>query len=154
MKYSKLITTCSNGFYIDQHLLKPIGISENSHCWGVFVEPKKPNNHSNDLIISGLPFRSWACMIRMQIRIKNEDFEGNLKKLYEILYQNNMNIFYMQIIYSGYTHYLLDLILELTEFRDKVIKIREEANKKTYEINKYFSSPRFVKITINPDDFL
>jgi len=70
MKYNKIITACDNGFYIDAHLLKPIGVSDDSHCWGVLAYNSNKKDH--DLIVSSVPFRSWACVVRMQVRVKNE----------------------------------------------------------------------------------
>jgi|GEM_PF-3195195 len=126
MKYNKIITACDNGFYIDAHLLKPIGVSDNSHCWGVLAYDNNENNSDCDLILSSIPFRSWACVVRMQVRIKKDNFEDNLKKLYEILAKEKINIYSMQLIHSGYKHTSLDLTLEIASLRN----VADECQKK------------------------
>ena len=92
MRYSKIIQASEKGFSIDAHLLKPIGISNNSHCWGILLENHQDDDQhregeqGRDLIISSLPYRSWACMVRMQIRVKNDALIEKLKEIYEILF--------------------------------------------------------------------
>lgn len=139
MKYHKNILACEKGFYIDSQLVKPLGINENSHCWGIIVEGKDDNQDINDLIVSPLPHRSWPCIIRMQIRIKRDNATASTNKIFEAFNTNGFNIIAMQFTHAGYKHEFLDVILESIKAREQADEIKSKNEKSADKIKAHYN---------------
>ena len=143
MKYSKNTLVSQNGFYIEPSLLKPIGIFEKANCWGVLAQHDDDNeNEKNDLIVSPFPFRSWACIVDLKIRIRaGEKLEENIVKILKKLHEHKLNILSLQIIHAGYSHFIMELTIELSSLRGDIenIKIEDSEKTRSYKLKLVFS---------------
>lgn len=132
MRYGEIIRACKNGFYIEPSLIKPLGISDNSHCWGVFAlheTGKDSEKKFKDLIISPFPYRSWGCLVDLRIRIKEDSRMQTVLDILDSLNKNNINILSLEIMFAGESHYMMDFVLELFEFRSDIERAKNNLAK-------------------------
>ena len=124
MIHGKKIVVSQQGFHIDSKLLQSIGIHDKSRCRGIFIHNNKGeySKKNRDLIISPFPFASWACMVKLQIRIKHDK---GINKTLKILSEEGFNILSANLIFSGYKHQTLEIFGEIFELRDCAKKIRQ-----------------------------
>ena len=115
MRYGEIIIACRLGFYIEPSLLKPIRISENSNCWGLFIKGEEEQGNK-DLIISPFPYRSWPCLVKLQIRIKKENCNKSILKILDTL-KTDFNILALDIMFVDHCHYMLSFVVEVTALR-------------------------------------
>jgi len=148
MEYSDIFTLTENGFNVQEKQLLPVGIFDGSRCWGAPVtnigyqiraREERPSNH---IILSPIPFNSWACTIRIQARVKDRPrmiyyLLDALKEKYDELYANVISI---SDNTSGYYNGRVNLLVELVDFRARAEKIQKLSIKdqtKQAEMTKY-----------------
>ena len=89
MEYSEIVTLTKDGFQIPEKLLHPVGIYDGSRCWGTLITnigegiDFRGPRPVNQIILSPIPFNSWACTVRIQARI--DDKPAKLKSLIQVL---------------------------------------------------------------------
>ena len=89
MEYSEIVTLTKDGFQIPEKLLHPVGIYDGSRCWGTLITnigeaiAGRSPRPVNQIILSPIPFNSWACTVRIQARI--DDKPAKLKSLIQVL---------------------------------------------------------------------
>jgi len=146
MEYSSLITLTKNGFNIPEKLLYPVGIYDASRCWGAVFhnvghDIREINGDrqlcSSDcqILLSPIPFRSWACTIRVQARVNDEP--GKLKHLARALSpcasasggNVNTNIITISEALSGFYHGRVNILAELFDMRDKAAATKKDISK-------------------------
>ncbi|MBE8233749.1 MAG: hypothetical protein HAW67_08440 [Endozoicomonadaceae bacterium] len=77
--------------------------------------------------MSPFPFRSWACIVDLKIRIKaGKKLEENIVKILEKLHEYKLNILSLQIIHAGYSHFIMELTVELANLRGDIENIKTE----------------------------
>ncbi|NTV66691.1 MAG: hypothetical protein HGB06_03240 [Chlorobaculum sp.] len=135
MEYSDIFTLTENGFNVQEKQLLPVGIFDGSRCWGAPVtnvgskigaRETRPSNH---IILSPIPFNSWACTIRIQARVIDQPRKiyyllDALNKKYDELYTNVISI---SDNTSGYYNGRVSLLVELVDFRGRAEKIQKMA---------------------------
>jgi hypothetical protein len=148
MEYSDIFTLTENGFNVQEKQLLPVGIYDGSRCWGVPVtnvgyeigaREKRPSNH---IILSPIPFNSWACTIRIQARVIDRPrmiycLLDALNEKYDKLYTNVISI---SDNTSGYYNGRVNLLVELVDFRgpaEKIQKLSINDQQKQVEMTKY-----------------
>ncbi len=134
MEYSAMVTLTKKGFHIPEKLLYPVGIYNNTRCWGDFFENvgrfvESEGKNSNDkqvkqILISPVPYSSWACTVRIQARII--DKPDKLTDILNALSSDKIraNIIAISENTSGYNHGRVSLMLELYDMRKWARKIR------------------------------
>ncbi|RXK85217.1 hypothetical protein EST62_07165 [Chlorobaculum sp. 24CR] len=138
MEYSDIITLTENGFNLQEKQILPIGIFDGSRCWGAPVtnvgyeigaREKRPSNH---IILSPIPFNSWACTIRIQARVNDQPrmIYYLLDALNEACDKLHTNIISISDNTSGYYNGRVNLLVELVDFRGRAEKIQELSIKK------------------------
>ena len=127
MKYGKKIMVSRQGFHIDSKLLQSVRIHHDSRCRGVFIT--KNNSNEKDLIVSPFPFSSWGCIVRLQIRVREDKSVNKLNEILTIIASNNFNILSTNFTFGGNNHKTFDLVGEIYELRPYIIKIRSCKNK-------------------------
>jgi hypothetical protein len=148
MEYSDIFTLTEIGFNVQEKQLLPVGIFDGSRCWGapitnvgskIGVREERPSNH---IILSPIPFNSWACTIRIQARVIDRPrmiyyLLDALNKKYNELYTNVISI---SDNTSGYYNGRVSLLVELVDFRgraEKIQKMEIENNEKQRELTRY-----------------
>lgn len=127
MEYSEIVTLTKDGFQIPEKLLHPVGIYDGSICWGALVrnigykiEPQdyRPYHPVNQILLSPIPFNSWACTVRIQARIKDQP--GRLKSLIEVLALSDLsaNIISISENTSGYYNGSVNILVELYDTKE------------------------------------
>lgn len=138
MEYSDIVTLTENGFSVQEKQLLPVGIFDGSRCWGapvtnvgyeIGVRERRP---SNQIILSPIPFNSWACTIRIQARVNDQP-----RMIYYLLDALNdqcdklhTNIISISDNTSGYYNGRVNLLVELVDFRGRAEKIQQLSIKK------------------------
>ena len=149
MEYSEIVTLTKDGFQIPEKLLHPVGVYDGSRCWGTFVrnighaiDPQdfRPSQSVNQILLSPIPFNSWACTVRIQARIKDQP--GRLKSLIEVLSLPDLstNIISISENTSGYYNGRVNILAELHDMRDdarSILGIDAKSEKKREKTTSY-----------------
>lgn len=151
MEYSEVVSLTKNGFLIPEKLLHPVGIYDSSRCWGTpitnvghLIGHRAENRPVNQILLSPIPFNSWACTIRIQVRIKDEP--GKLKTLLQLLSDKDLktNIISVSGNPAGYYNGRINIFVEIYDLRaiSKKVQLsirehRDNKNKILEEITLY-----------------
>jgi|GEM_PF-6996270 len=131
MEYSEIVVLTKYGFHIPEKLLHPVGTYDGSRCWGTTIPNigydiglRDKEQPVNQILLSPVPFNSWACTIRIQARIKDEP--GKLKSLFETLANPRLcaNIISVSENTSGYYNGRVNILVEIYDLRDKAKNIQ------------------------------
>lgn len=112
MYYGDDIVVTKKGLIIKEKALLPVGISDNSICWGVELSPHPDNigDQFPHLVISAFPPEHWHSLFQIVIRIKNR--RGSLEEAAKVLDDLGINILSTQCAPSGHSHATWHLIGE------------------------------------------
>lgn len=134
MKFGRIITvTKKRGFSIDPSLLRSVGIYNQSKCWGVVIDGGDNKNSgidksTKDFIFCPYPYRSWPCIVRLQIRVCKTSHRNVYQEMIQCFQDHHLNVLSMQLVHGGYNHNVIDAIVELYKFREKANEIRLKAD--------------------------
>src|ERR1700686_332187 len=128
MIHGDIVTLTSEGIVVQEKALQPLGIFDQSICWGVWAanphEDQPLYRHPN-LIISPLHPASWPFLIQLQIILFNR--KGALAEACEILKDHNLSILFAECAPTGFTHATLNLIAESTKENLRDLRRQKEA---------------------------
>lgn len=127
------IIITSRGLRIRPKALHPIGIADESVCWGIAVPPA-PNeqNRTPDLLISAFHPSSWHILFKLTIELIDEP--GVLLKVVKLLNEKKqINILSTQCAPSGYKHATWNIIGEALDEKDSINAGLEIAIKDFYK---------------------
>lgn len=129
MDYGALITLTDDGFQIPATSLTPIGVYNDTKCWGAFYQNTDMpdfDEAKQHLLLSPIPFGSWACAIRIIARVK--DNTGMLHKLLSTLMDDKLclNIIAIAQTIGGYNHAMVTIVSEAIDLRKEADYIRKE----------------------------
>lgn len=133
MKYGRIITVNKRGFSVDSTSMQTVGIYKSSRCWGAVLENSSGDqNRTSDILVSPYPYKSWPCIVGLQVRIlfntesatghKTDSIES-ITSILEVLSENDFNILSLDLSVGGRTHYILEVVGELYHMRDAAKKI-------------------------------
>lgn len=143
MEYGDTVILTKNGFQIPEKLLLPVGVYNESRCWGVPVTnvgyeigSRNENRAKNQIILSPIPFNSWACTVRIQARLKDKP-----RMLYYLLdaisnaKDNNgknirTNVISISDNTSGYYSGRVIILVELVDLRKDAREIQDSVIKR------------------------
>lgn len=145
MYYGDDVVVTKNGLIIKEKALLPVGISDNSICWGVELSPHpdRIGDQFPHLVISAFPPRHWHSLFQIVVRIKNN--QGSLEAAAKALSSLDINILSTQCAPSGHSHATWHLIGEdlklMAIFDDKLDKLfrKKKKDKKTILYDPYIS---------------
>jgi hypothetical protein len=146
MEYSEIVTLTKDGFQIPEKLLHPVGVYDGSRCWGTHITNIgsdigcRPYRSVNQILLSPIPFNSWACTVRILARI--QDQPGKLKSLIEVLALQDLctNIISISENTSGYYNGRANVLVELYDLRDEarsILRINIKDKEKRKKITSY-----------------
>ena len=171
MEYSEIVTLTKEGFQIPEKLLHPVGVYDGSRCWGTIIYNNAPqinkaafqieknasqingvgsviSQPANQILLSPIPFGSWACTVRIQARLKDEP--GKLKSLIKILAENNLytNIISISQNSCGYNNGRVNILVELSDLRTDAKEILRDTtiNEKKIENLTEYSKRVFERL--------
>lgn len=120
-----IVTITRNGIIVREKALQPLGIYDQSICWGMWAAnhhpPPAKYGHPN-LIISPFHPSSWPFLIRLRLILENR--KGALADAALRLEQNDLSVVFAECTPTGFTHATWNVIAESTW--DKLNGLREE----------------------------
>lgn len=134
MFYGDIVTLDEDGIRVRPKALQPIGIFNESRCWGVRVPEVKPKPRKRrhirppHLVISPFHPVSWPFLIRLELKLKHEP--GALYNAANLLQSKGINLLYAQCTPSGSMHATCNIIGEATTIRGKFQADKEELDRK------------------------
>lgn len=134
MFYGDIVTLDEDGIRVRPKALQPIGIFNESRCWGVRVPEVKPKPRKRrhikppHLVISPFHPVSWPFLIRLELKLKHDP--GALYQAADLLQSKGINLLYAQCTPSGSMHATCNIIGEATTVRGKFQEYKEELDKK------------------------
>ncbi len=144
MIHGDIVTLTSEGIVVQEKALQPLGIFDQSICWGVWAanpHDDQPLYRHPNLIISPLHPASWPFLIQLQIILFNR--KGALADVCEILKDHNLSILFAECAPTGFTHATLNLIAESTKEDLKDLRRQKEAFDKNNPWVRVPPSPAF-----------
>lgn len=120
MFYGDDIIFQKEGVRVPRKALQPIGITDGSRCWGVWVPAiseekfKKPPH----LLVASFPPESWPVLFNVTIKLN--DSVGTMTKAAQVLENENFNILSTQCAPSGHQHATWNIIGEALNLKQKV----------------------------------
>ncbi len=149
MFYGDVVSLIGGGVRVTERALHPIGIYDQSKCWGVWVSHFGPATQSPvHLVISPFHPVTWPFLLRLQIKLSHT--KGAMRKAAHCLAKNDMNILHSQCTPTGFKHATWNVIAEATQIRQAFQEEKErldedEPNPRTPEGNtKGFKRARFI----------
>jgi hypothetical protein len=118
MNYGNVVTVLPDKIRIGQKELEPIGISGESHCWGLWIpdrwamESKVPH-----LVVSPFEPSSWPVLFRISL-IVDHDSHGTLAKALKTLSEMDFNVLSIEGTPAGYHHAIVNLIGEAISIKE------------------------------------
>lgn len=120
-----IVIITRNGIIVREKALQPLGIYDQSICWGMWAAnhhpPPAKYGHPN-LIISPFHPSSWPFLVRLRVILENR--KGALADAARLLEQNHLSIVFAECTPTGFTHATWNVIAESTW--DKLNGLREE----------------------------
>lgn len=122
MQYGSVVTVLNDGIRISEDQLEPIGIFDQSECWGVWLpdpnwslnDGKQPPEH---LVVSPFPPSSWPLLFRVELKL--DDTAGTLSDALKVLNDEGFNILGIQGTPTGHRHATVTIIGESVEIKVK-----------------------------------
>jgi hypothetical protein len=122
------IIITGRGLRIRAKALNPVGIADESVCWGIAVPPA-PNeeNRTPDLLISAFHPKSWHILFKLTIELIDEP--GVLLRVLKLINdeKKQFNILSTQCAPSGYKHATWNIIGEALDDKNEIEKPLERA---------------------------
>ena len=128
MIHGDIVTLTADGIVVHGKALQPLGIFDQSICWGVWVKnPHKDHEHYErpNLIISPFHPSSWPFMIRLQIMLYNE--KGVLGRACRVIEESDLSILFAECTPDGFIHATWTIIAESTKQELEEFKNKKEA---------------------------
>lgn len=127
MIHGDIITLVKHGIVARQKALQPLGIYDQSICWGAWVV--NPHKERRDckcphLVVSPFHPSSWAFMMRLQLTLKNR--KGSLADAAGVLKENNLSILLADCTPTGFSHATWKVIAESTRSSLSSLRRRKE----------------------------
>lgn len=131
MYYGEDVVITPKGIRIQPKALNPIGIQNESVCWGIILptSPDEPEKTPH-FIISPFNPRNWLALFRLTIELKSDI--GTIAKVTKLLDEKGFNILSTQCALSGYNHATWHIIGESLEQKEKVEKELDELIKNKF----------------------
>ncbi len=125
MLHSDIVTLTTDGVVVHEKALQPLGIFDQSICWGVWVanphtKPSSYNYGAAHLIISPFHPRSWPFLFRLRIKLIND--KGVLADACKWLAENHLSILFAECIPDGFMHATWNIITESTKKQIQTLK--------------------------------
>lgn len=114
MRHGDEVRILVDGPFLRLKSLEPIGISDNSQCWGIWIEKRlREGETSNpadglDFIISPIHPSLWPFTFRVEAALHS--VSGTLKSVATQLRENDVNILFLDQSLAGYTHSIFNAI--------------------------------------------
>lgn len=121
MYYGEDIIISRKGIRIRPKALHPIGIEDESVCWGIIIPPNPEEVEGKEqqhLVISQFNPKNWLALFRLTIELKSDT--GTIAKVTEFLSREGFNIFSTQCALAGYNHATWNIIGESLEVKEAV----------------------------------
>lgn len=159
MEYSEIVTLTENGFQISDKLLHPVGIYDNSRCWGAILENvgkiiknEIPGHSEKHILLSPIPYNSWGSLIRIQARVKDEPASlslllgaiDNFGKGIEPF--QTPNVIAISGVTTGYYNARLHILTESSDLRNESEKIRKSIVQNKITETSIYSSKVFERV--------
>jgi hypothetical protein len=120
-----IVTITGNGIIVREKALQPLGIYDQSICWGMWAANPHlghPTHGHPNLIISPFHPSSWPFLIRLRIILENT--QGALARASRLLEKNDLSIVFAECTPTGFTHATWTVIAEST--RPELEDLRKE----------------------------
>lgn len=119
MLYGDLVTLSPGGVLLGSKAVLPIGIFDNSICWGVWVQDatRPEQKHNAHLVISPLHPRYWPYLLRFELKLKED--VGSMAAAASMLCAHKMNIQFGESSPSGHHHATWNVVCQAVEVRDR-----------------------------------
>jgi hypothetical protein len=114
MRHGDEVRILVDGPFLRLKSLEPIGISDKSQCWGIWIEKRlregEVRNPADplDFIISPIHPSLWPFAFRVEAALHS--VAGTLKSIATQLNENNVNILFVDQSPAGYTHSIFNAI--------------------------------------------
>lgn len=130
MLHGDIVTLTSEGIIVYEKALQPLGIFDDSLCWGVVAANPHdvPHYGTRNLIISPFHPSSWPYLIRLQIQLRDE--RGALSGACEFLTKNNLSILFAECTPTGFRHTTFTVIAESTKVLEELRDEKQNLDKK------------------------
>lgn len=102
MYYGDDILILETGVRVRPEALHPIGITNNSQCWGIQIASAPEKGKPPHLLVSAFSPENWHILFRIEIELQNKI--GAMYKVSEILENHDFDILSTQCAPSGHSH--------------------------------------------------
>jgi hypothetical protein len=152
MYYGDDVVVTKKGLIIKEKALLPVGIADNSICWGVELapHPDKIGDQFPHLVISAFPPEHWHSLFQIVVRIKNT--KGSLELAAKALNGLGINILSTQCAPSGHSHATWHLIGEDLQLKELFDKRLDDLFRHDDPTTKPFYDPQISVIDANGND--
>lgn len=143
LRFGNVIRLSESGPIIPSGALWTIGVSDNSKCWGLWLDPgdgdRGDGQGLNDidnrhLLITPIDPESWPYVFRMQIRLSHA--EGSLCRASEVFSKHRVNILSARATTSGHSHATWNVIGEALKLKEEMRGIHQEVKSFRASIDK------------------
>src|ERR1044072_2210685 len=134
MFFGDIVTITSTGVLAREKALQPLGIYDQSICWGIrSSNPHHPHRHHGhpNLIISPFHPSSWPFLVRLRLVLENR--QGALYEASKLLEENDRSSVFAECTPTGFTHATWTVIAESTWEELWEVRKRKEAFDKIHE---------------------
>jgi hypothetical protein len=127
MFFGDIVTITSKGVLAREKALLPLGIYDESICWGLWAanpHPEHPQTRHPNLIISPFHPSSWPFLVRLRLVLENRP--GALADAARLLEDNDLSVLFAECTPTGFTHATWSVIAESTWDALKGVRERKE----------------------------
>jgi hypothetical protein len=125
LPYGDVVLILRSGPQIRPKALEPVGIFDESACWGIWVADTQNTGRNlktsafqaPHLIISTVHPSSWPFLFRLKLELRHH--KGSLCRAAEILAAAGVNIIFTEGTPSGYHHATVTIIGEATSVKEQ-----------------------------------
>lgn len=117
MLYGDLVTLTPGGVMLGSKAVLPVGIFDNSICWGVWVQDatRPEQEHNAHLVLSPIHPRYWPYLLRFELKLKED--VGSMAAAAKVLRDHGMNIQFGESSASGHHHATWNVVCEAVDVR-------------------------------------
>lgn len=123
MQYGDEINVLENGPIIDAKSLQPLGIADDSVCWGLWVggEPvrnksrQKQHWHLPHLVVSPIHPDNWATSFHMRVVLR--DNQGSMYRFLDSIRECGVDLHFVDYAFSGYDHSVMNAMAHFEDLR-------------------------------------
>lgn len=135
MFYGDLATLVPSGIKIHASSLYPIGIYNQSICWGMHVarvpgtdpSPKSPHHeglYGRQLVIAPFHPVTWPYLLRFEVKLHHRT--GALARIASVMQQRGVSFLHSESTTTGFTHATWNAIGEVLPIRAKYQTVKED----------------------------